>query len=93
MSYYFNNPYNFSFHGLSRIKSRLKLQHLSDTELKSYCLKLINESSDVIETKSFKYVKVNKTFLYFVIKKENNLVLTISPINPAKLLTIIEENL
>ncbi|MBP1526794.1 MAG: hypothetical protein H9Q66_02505 [Spiroplasma ixodetis] len=54
---------------------------------------MINESYDIEETKSFKYIRVNKTHLYFVIKKDVNLILTISPMSPTKLLAVIEENL
>lgn len=93
MSYYFRNPYQFSYHGIGRIRTRLKLQNLNDFQLREYCLTLINEAYDIEETKSFKYVRVNKTHLYFVIRKDVNLILTISPMSSTKLLTIIEENL
>ncbi len=93
MSYYFRNPYQFSYHSIGRIRTRLKLQDLNDIQLREYCLKLIKESYDIEETKSFKYIRVNKTHLYFVIKKDVNLILTISPMSPTKLLAVIEENL
>lgn len=93
MSYYYRNPYQFSYHGVTRIRSRLKLQDLNDTQVREKCLKLISESRNIEETRSYKYIRVNKTNLYFVIKKDTNLILTISPISPTKLLTVIEENL
>lgn len=93
MSYYFYNPYQFSYHSVNRIRTRLKLQNLNDMQLRDYCLKLINESDDIEETKSFKYIKVNQTHFYFVIKKDINLILTISPMSPTKLLLVIKEDL
>jgi len=93
MSYYYRNPYQFSYHGIARIRARLNLEKLNDNEMREHCLKLINKAYDIEETKSYKYIKVNNTNLYFVIKKDNNLILTISPMSPTKLLTVIEENL
>lgn len=93
MSYYFRNPYQFSYHSIARIRTRLKLQNLNDMQLREYCLKLINDSHNIEETTNFKYIRVSKTNLYFVIKKDVNLILTISPMSAAKLLAVIEENL
>lgn len=53
MSYYFRNPYQFSYHSIGRIRTRLKLQDLNDIQLREYCLKLINESYDIEENKKF----------------------------------------
>ncbi|WP_342276652.1 hypothetical protein [Spiroplasma endosymbiont of Nebria brevicollis] len=93
MSYYYRNPYQFSYHGVARIRTRLKLQDLTDMQVREHCLKLISESHNIEETRSYKYIRVNKTNLYFVIKKDTNLILTISPMSPTKLLKVIEENL
>ena len=93
MSYYYRNPYQFSYHGVARIRNRLSLQKLNDFELRDYCLKLINEAYHIEETKSFKYIKINKTNLYFVIKKDVNIILTVSPMSATKLLAVIAENL
>lgn len=93
MSYYYNKKYRFSHHGLVRIKSRLKLDNLTDTEVINYCLNLIDLSHDVFDTKNLKYVKVNGKELYFVINKDSNLILTLSPIKPDKLLAILENDL
>lgn len=93
MSYYFRSPYQFSYHSIDRIRTRLKLQNLNDVQLREHCLRLISESYDIEETKSFKYIRVNKTHLYFVIRKDVNLILTISPMGATKLLTVIKENL
>lgn len=93
MSYYNFSPYSFSYHALDRIKDRLNLKNLNEWQIKDYCLKLIKESFDVVETKSFLYIKINKSNLYFVIKKEEKLILTISPMSASKLLDVIEKNL
>jgi len=93
MSYYFRNPYQFSYHGVGRIRSRLKLQTLNDIQIRAYCLQLINASHEIIDTRNYQYIRVNKTNLYFIIKKDNNLILTISPMAPSRLLALIEENL
>lgn len=93
MSYYYQKKYNFSAHGLLRIKSRLNLNNLSDIEIIDYCLKLIELSHDILETKSLKYIKINGKNLYFVVSKDNSLILTLSPIKPEKLLAILENNL
>ncbi|MGL5268281.1 MAG: hypothetical protein ACRC8P_00705 [Spiroplasma sp.] len=93
MSYYYNRKYQFSHHALTRIKSRLQLNYLSDLEVINHCLELIALSHDIIETKTWKYVKINEKNLYFVIKKSDNLVLTLSPIKPEKLLEVLENNL
>ncbi|MCL8209681.1 hypothetical protein LT318_00229 [Spiroplasma sp. JKS002670] len=93
MSYYFKSKYQFSDHGLLRIKNRLKVKKMSDLELKSYCEELIDTSHEIDETKTFKYVKVNKTNLYFIINKIDNLIITLTPIKPEKLLSNLEKNL
>lgn len=93
MSYYYNRKYRFSHHGLLRIKSRLQLNELDDVKVINYCLELISLSHDIIETTSLKYVKINGKNLYFVINKSDNLILTLSPIKPDKLLAILENNL
>lgn len=93
MSYYARNKYQFSEHGLLRVRNRLKMKEMSDLELKSYCSKLIETSHEVYETEDFNYVKINKKELYFIIKKIDNLIITLTPIKPEKLLANLENNL
>lgn len=92
MSYYARSKYQFSEHGLLRIKDRLKLKTISDSELKNYCIKLIEASHEVYDAEDYWYVKVNGKNLYFVIKKNNNLIITLTPIKPEKLLANLEKN-
>ncbi|MDQ7983116.1 MAG: hypothetical protein REH79_02715 [Spiroplasma sp.] len=93
MSYYFKKKYKFSDHGFVRIKNRLKLKDKSDLEIINYCLSLIELSHEVYETKTLKYVKVNQTDLYFIINKFDNLIITLSPIKPGKLLANLDQEL
>lgn len=93
MSYYLKNKYNFSDHGLLRIKNRLKIKEINDLELRNYCSKLIESSYEIYETKTYKYVKINETDLYFIINKIDNLIITLTPIKPGKLLANLEKNL
>lgn len=93
MSYYYSREYQFSYHGLIRIKNRLQLNHLTELEIINYCLKLIESSNDILETKKIKYIKINEKDLYFVVDKSSNLILTLSPIKPEKLLAILENDL
>lgn len=92
MSYYFKNKYKFSDHGLFRIKNRLGLTESSDVEVINYCVKLIELSHEVYETRTYKYIKVNNTNLYFVLSVPDNLIITLSPIKPEKLLANLEND-
>lgn len=92
MSYYFKNKYQFTNHGLLRIKDRLNLKTKTDLEIINYCSKLIDLSHEIYETNTMKYVKINNKNLYFVINKNGNLILTLSPIKPEKLLANLENN-
>lgn len=74
-----------------RIKSRLKLEHLSDSEVINHCLKLIELSYDIHETNDLEYIRINCKNLYFVISKRDSLVLTLSPIKPERLLALLED--
>lgn len=92
MSYYFKNKYNFSNHAVYRAKTRLKLNDFNDLEIVNFCSKLIDSSYEVYETATYKYIKVNKTNLYFVFDKIGNLVITLSPFKPDRLLALLEKN-
>ncbi len=93
MSYYFKSKYQFSDHGLLRIKERLNLKEINDLELKNYCIKLIEASHEIYDAKDEQYIKINGKNLYFVIKKDNNLIITLTPMKPEKLLSNLEKNL
>lgn len=92
MSYYFKSYYSFSDHALARAKERLKLKHLSDLEITNYCLKLIESSHEIHETKNYSYINVNQTNLFFVLSKNENLIITLSPFKPDRLLGILDKN-
>lgn len=92
MSYYAKSKYQFSDHGLFRIKNRLKMKAISDLELKNYCSRLIETSHDVYDTEDCIYVKINGKELYFVINKNNNLIVTLRPMKPEKLLAILDKD-
>ncbi|MBE4704377.1 hypothetical protein [Spiroplasma platyhelix] len=89
MSYYYKNEYKFSDHALNRAKTRLNLKDLSDSEVINHCLKLIELSHEMHETKTCKYINVNKTNLYFVVDINENLIITLSPFKPDRLLGIL----
>lgn len=92
MSYYYRRKYKFSHHGLLRIKSRLNLKQETDIDVIDYCIQLIESSNEIYETKDFNYFKVNRTNLYFIIKSKDNLVVTLTPIKPEKLLRILDND-
>lgn len=89
MSFYLKSKYKFSDHVKLRIKQRLKLNHLNDLELKMYCVRLIETASTKIAIGNDWYVKIDENDLYFIISKQDNIVKTITPISPERLLGLL----
>lgn len=93
MSYYNTvSKYNFSNHALERAKTRLKLKYLTESQIIIHCSKLIELSYEIYEEVTFKYIKVNNTNLYFVVDKNENLVITLAPFKPERLLGLLENS-
>lgn len=90
MSYYFKPSYNFTAHGLQRCKERLNLKDKMDYEVKEKVFELIRNSNHSFETYSDIYIRAgSKGQLYFVINKNSNVIITCSPISPAKQLSLM----
>jgi hypothetical protein len=92
MSYYSQQRYNFSTHGLQRCRQRLKLKDKKEYEVKEKVYQLIKESIFQFETNRDLYISAGKnTKLYFVINKENNLIITCSPISIEKQMQLMDQ--
>jgi hypothetical protein len=42
--YYYSHQFQFSTHGLQRIKERLNIKHMDDFQAKDHCIKLLEKS-------------------------------------------------
>jgi hypothetical protein len=92
MSYYYTHEFKFSTHGLQRIKQRLKIQHLDDFAAKNYVIKLLDNVGNQFEDRDNLYYQVAGQNLYFVIKKSDKVIVTLTPMTPEKLLSIYEHD-
>ncbi|WP_339022308.1 hypothetical protein [Spiroplasma endosymbiont of Crioceris asparagi] len=92
MSYYEKNKYSISTHSFYRIKERLNMRSKTDLELNIFVNELINNSTDVIDTKKTLYVNTQINDVYLVIDKISNLVITATKISHEKQIRIIEED-
>lgn len=85
MSYYFSFPYQFTSHGLSRCRERLKLGIIDDVLVKEKVIDLINKSKFQFETKNTLYIESGfQANLFFVINKVDNTIITCTPISIEK---------
>ncbi|AHF58197.1 hypothetical protein [Spiroplasma eriocheiris] len=94
MGYYYQHNFNFSYHGLQRIKERIAdFKAMDEWIIKEKIIKMIDNSTDRIETTRNFYIKLDdfKNNLYVVINKYNNLIVTVTPMSPQKLLEILNE--
>ncbi|MBH8622446.1 MULTISPECIES: hypothetical protein [Spiroplasma] len=95
MSYYYQHKLGFSFHGLQRIRERIPLfKNENDWIIKDKIIKMIDNSSDRIETRSNLYIKLDdlEGNLYVVVEKQQRLIVTVTQISPKKLLDVITQN-
>ncbi|WP_425380183.1 hypothetical protein [Spiroplasma endosymbiont of Stenodema calcarata] len=95
MGYYYQHKLGFSFHCLQRIRQRSPLfEKENDWIIKEKIIKMIDNSSDRIETNRNLYIKLDDLpgNLYVVVEKEQRLIVTVTPISSGKLLDIIRTN-
>lgn len=95
MGYYYQHKLGFSFHGLQRIRERIPLfKNENDWIIKDKIIKMIDNSSDRIETRSNLYIKLDdlEGNLYVVVEKQQRLIVTVTPMSPKKLLDVITQN-
>ena len=95
MGYYYQHHLNFSFHCLQRIRQRIPIfKNENDWIIKEKIIKMIDNSSDRIETTQNLYIKLDdlKRDLYVVVEKKSRLIVTVTPMSPGKLLDIIARN-
>ncbi|WHQ36989.1 hypothetical protein [Spiroplasma sp. SV19] len=95
MGYYYQHKLGFSFHCLQRIRERIPFFKKEDEwVIKEKIIKMIDNSSDRIETSNNLYIKLDdlKGNLYVVVEKHRRLVVTVTPMSPKKLLEVIARN-
>ncbi|MFW4370969.1 MAG: hypothetical protein EHV01_003385 [Spiroplasma sp. hy2] len=95
MGYYYQHRLGFSFHCLQRIRERIPaFKNENDWIIKEKIIKMIDNSSDRIETTKNLYIKLDdlKGNLYVVVAKQIRLIVTVTPMSPGKLLDIITRN-
>lgn len=95
MGYYYRHRLGFSFHCLQQIRERIPIfAKENDWIIKENIIKMINNSSEQIETNQNWYIKLNdlKGNLYVIIKKITYLIITVTPMSINKLLNIITIN-
>lgn len=95
MGYYYQHRLWFSFHCLQRIRERIPaFTNENDWIIKEKIIKMIDNSSDRIETTKNLYIKLDnlKGNLYVVVAKHTRLIVTVTPMRPEKLLDIITRN-
>ncbi|WP_374696377.1 hypothetical protein [Spiroplasma endosymbiont of Polydrusus formosus] len=95
MGYYYQHNLNFSFHCLQRIRQRIPIfKNENDWIIKEKIIKMIDNSSDRIETIRNLYIKLDdfKRDLYVVVEKKSHLIITVMPMSPSNLLDIIAKN-
>jgi len=92
MSYYYKSEYNFSDHALQRCKERLNMKNQSDSVVKKRVNELIKKSIRSFETKKEIYISAGNSDLFFVINKENNLIITCTKISVEKQLTLFDND-
>ncbi|AGM24704.1 hypothetical protein [Spiroplasma chrysopicola] len=92
MGYYYQHKLAFSDHGFQRIKERIaNFKNENEWIVKEKIIKMIDNSSDRIETRDYLYIKLDdlKGNLYVVIQKNAKLIITVTPMSPQKILDII----
>ncbi len=92
MSYYYSHQFQFSTHGLQRIKERLNIKHMDDFQAKDHCIKLLENHGDYFEDRNFRYYQVLQKNLYFVVQKDGDVIVTLTPISPSKMLKLLEQS-
>ncbi|PPE05147.1 hypothetical protein [Williamsoniiplasma lucivorax] len=81
MSYYYKHDYNFSYHGMQRVKQRLNMKDVEDFKVKDEVIKLIKFSTNQFETEKELYISAGNTQLFFVINKQSNLIVTCTKVS------------
>ncbi|MDP4040762.1 hypothetical protein [Mycoplasma mycoides] len=84
MSYYYRHNFSFSYHGLQRAKERLKLKDKKDYEVKEICLEHIRNSTKSFMSGNEIYISASNTNIFFVVNKQNNLIITVTEISAEK---------
>ncbi|WP_253301434.1 hypothetical protein [Spiroplasma endosymbiont of Phyllotreta cruciferae] len=95
MGYYYQHKLGFSFHCLQRIRERIPLfKEENDWVIKEKIIKMIENSSEWIETRHNLYIKLDdlEGNLYVVVEKQHRLIVTVTPMSPNKLLDVITKN-
>ncbi|MBW3057859.1 hypothetical protein D6D54_00575 [Spiroplasma poulsonii] len=95
MGYYYQHKLGFSFHDLQRIREQIPLfKNENDWIIKDKIIKMIDNYSDRIETRSNLYIKLDdlEGNLYVVVEKQQRLIVTVTQMSPKKLLDVITQN-
>lgn len=85
MSYYFKSKFSLTNHGFIRIKQRIKkCQNMSFNEVITYVNNLLDNVTYEFSDHQYKYYRYPLSDLYsyyFYVEKNNNLIVTFSPMS------------
>ena len=91
MSYYQQaNNFEYSDHGLQRVKERLKMKDKNDWEVREEVRRLIRLSTYSFEDNHYDYVSVGKSRdMFFVFSKDEHVLITCTKISVEKQMKLI----
>ncbi|MCL8211173.1 hypothetical protein LD125_00323 [Mesoplasma sp. JKS002658] len=95
MSYYQQaSNFEYSDHGLQRVKERLKMKDKTDWEVREEVRRLVNLSTHGFEDNHYYYVGVGKSKdMFFVFSKDENVLITCTKISVEKQMKLISKGL